>query len=154
MRRGSSALTRVLESPIVKSANYGDGSRQFEEQIRRYEFWSLTGAKGAINPGYSVRLSATVLRGTQTYGIAGYDVSQGFPGTSDVSVLAHELAEWYDDPFVNNATPKWGHIGQVPGCQANLEVGDPLSGRLHSVRSLRAAGPLAGFSIPFRARLR
>jgi len=33
-----------------------------------------------------------------------------------------------DDPFTNNATPPWGHTGQVSGCQANLEVGDPLSG--------------------------
>ena len=32
------------------------------------------------------------------------------------------------DPLVNNATPSWGHIGQVGGCQNNLEVGDPLSG--------------------------
>jgi hypothetical protein len=210
---GGSALSRVLESPIVKSVNYGDGSRQFEEQIRRFELWSLTGVKGAINPGYSVRISTTVLPtftvklqgfpteqapcgrvgfldinvwddylrasifpvlrklgvspktfplflfinvslfegnpdaccilgyhsafnsgGAQTYGIANYDVSQQSPGSSDVSVLAHELAEWYDDPFVNNVTPPWGHIGQVPGCQADLEVGDPLSGSLHTVK--------------------
>ena len=35
-----------------------------------------------------------------------------------------------DDPLVNNATPPWGHIGQVSGCQANLENGDPLSGTI------------------------
>jgi hypothetical protein len=33
-----------------------------------------------------------------------------------------------DDPLVNNATPAWGNIGQVTGCQSNLEVGDPLTG--------------------------
>ena len=208
----SSALRRVVESPLVLSANYGDGNRQFEEQIRRFEFWALTGAQGAINPGYSVRISTSVLPtlvirlrgfptvpvacgrlglldirvwdpfikasvfpllgnlgvsprtfpvflflnvvlfdgtpnkcciagyhsvfnsgGLQTYGIAEYDVSQSFRGVRDVSVLSHELAEWYDDPFVNNATPAWGHVGQVQGCQANLEVGDPLSGSLHVV---------------------
>jgi len=32
--------------------------------------------------------------GTQTYGFADYDVSQSFRGVSDVSTLAHELAEW------------------------------------------------------------
>lgn len=33
-----------------------------------------------------------------------------------------------DDPFGNNPTPLWGHVGQVGGCQGNLEVGDPLTG--------------------------
>jgi hypothetical protein len=33
-----------------------------------------------------------------------------------------------DDPFGNNPVPAWGHIGQQPGCQGNLEVGDPLTG--------------------------
>ena len=35
-----------------------------------------------------------------------------------------------NDPFRHNPVPKWGHIGQQPGCQGNLEVGDPLSGTL------------------------
>jgi hypothetical protein len=64
----------------------------------------------------------------QTYGLAMYDNSGDFSGSSDISVLTHEIAEWANDPFVNNPTPAWGHIGQVSGCQANLEVGDPLSG--------------------------
>jgi len=29
---------------------------------------------------------------------------------------------------VINGTPAWGHVGQVAGCQNNLEVGDPLTG--------------------------
>ena len=66
--------------------------------------------------------------GTQTYGVAEYDTTQFDPNMLDVSVLAHEVAEWYDDPFINNATPPWGNIGQVTGCQASLEVGDPLTG--------------------------
>jgi len=66
--------------------------------------------------------------GTQTYGVAEYDTTEFDRNTLDVSVLAHEVAEWYDDPFGNNATPPWGHIGQQTGCQANLEVGDPLTG--------------------------
>ena len=32
------------------------------------------------------------------------------------------------NPFGHNSTPAWGHIGQVNGCQANFEVGDPLTG--------------------------
>ena len=33
-----------------------------------------------------------------------------------------------NDPFGNNPTKPWGNIGQVSGCQDNLEVGDPLTG--------------------------
>ena len=53
----------------------------------------------------------------------------GSPTTLDTQILSHELAELTDDPLVNNATPAWGGTGQDVGvCQANLEVGDPLSG--------------------------
>ena len=31
-------------------------------------------------------------------------------------------------PAGTNPTPSWGNIGQVAGCQNNLETGDPLSG--------------------------
>jgi hypothetical protein len=66
--------------------------------------------------------------GIQTYGIADYDTGLFFKHTDDASVLAHEVGEWMDDPLGNNKTKPWGHIGQVLGCQGNLEVGDPLSG--------------------------
>jgi hypothetical protein len=204
---GDTPLNLALQSPVFQNADYGDGSRQYEEEMRRVEFWALTGATGALNPGYSVRVSASVfptlrvvtsgfpterafcgrvgiidinswdklvrttifpqLRrlgvsartfplflfsdvvlfngdpkkccalgyhswfnsgGAQTYGVADYDLSGAFPALEDVAILSHELGEWYDDPFGNNPTPPWGHIGQVSGCQANLEVGDPLTG--------------------------
>jgi hypothetical protein len=66
--------------------------------------------------------------GAQTYGLAMYDNSRAFNGSSDISALSHEVAEWQNDPNTVNPTPSWGNIGQVSGCQANLEVGDPLSG--------------------------
>ena len=65
-------------------------------------------------------------RGVQTFTVSAYlDVGGSAP---NVEVLSHEMAEFLDDPFVNNPTPAWGHTGQVSGCQANLEVGDPLTG--------------------------
>jgi len=65
----------------------------------------------------------------QTYSPLDFDTSGLFgPTVHDTSVMAHEVGEWMDDPFGNNPTPAWGHVGQVPGCQNNLEVGDPLSG--------------------------
>jgi hypothetical protein len=70
----------------------------------------------------------------QTYGLADYDNSGDFgAGTSDISALSHEVAEWQNDPSTVNPTPSWGHTGQVTGCQNNLEVGDPLSGTIYSV---------------------
>jgi hypothetical protein len=62
----------------------------------------------------------------QSYAVADYDSSGLFDG--DVSALSHEVAEWMDDPTTHNLTPSWGNIGQVTGCQNNMEVGDPLSG--------------------------
>ena len=197
-------LGLTLQSPLFQDANYGEGGRQFVEEIRRMEFWAYAGP-GRINPGYSVRLSPSsqlsvritlpagyetrparcgrqgaidfaswneAVRqilpqmsrfgvgpktfpiflflnvildlgddgfaagyhswinsgGVQTFGVAMYDTTQNIATSKDVSVLSHEIAEWYDDPLVNNATPSWGHVGQVDGCQANLEVADPFTG--------------------------
>jgi hypothetical protein len=64
----------------------------------------------------------------QTYSPTDMELSGAFGGITDTSVAAHEVAEWMDDPTGNNPTPAWGHIGQVSGCQNNLEVGDPLTG--------------------------
>ena len=62
----------------------------------------------------------------QIYSPFSLDTSGTF-GNMDVSTLTHELGEAFDDPTGNNPTPSWGGVGQVTGCQTNLEVGDPLS---------------------------
>jgi hypothetical protein len=198
---GAAPLDLLLQSPLFQDATYGEGPRQFVEEVRRLEFWSFTGP-GALNPHYSVRLAASVpaavrvvlpagsltsaapcgrsaiislqnwqqiftqvfpqfrqlgvspqtlplfltvsvatsdpsgglffgfhtAAGAQTLGVAMWDATGYTNAYPDISTISHELAEWYDDPFVNNVTPPWGHVGQVSGCQANLEVGDPLSG--------------------------
>jgi hypothetical protein len=66
----------------------------------------------------------------QTYGISEYDQGYVFGGVKNITALAHEVLEWVNDPSTNNLVPAWGNIGQVSGCQDNLEVGDPLSGSL------------------------
>jgi len=70
----------------------------------------------------------------QTYGVADWDTTLLFdqPGstTGNSSVMAHEVGEWMDDPLGTNPVPSFGHIGQVSGCQNNLEVGDALSGTI------------------------
>jgi hypothetical protein len=69
--------------------------------------------------------------GLQTYSPSDFDTSDIFVSpVPDVSIMSHEVAEWMNDPFGQNPVPAWGHIGQQPNCQGNLEVGDPLSGTL------------------------
>jgi hypothetical protein len=68
--------------------------------------------------------------GTQVYAVGAYN-DPGIFGTTpieDIHAWTHEIGELLNDPFINNATPAWGHVGQVGGCQNNLEVGDPLTG--------------------------
>jgi len=68
--------------------------------------------------------------GTQTYATGAYTDAGIFrsAGIADIHAWTHELGEWANDPFINNGTPAWGHVGQVSGCQNNFEVGDPLTG--------------------------
>jgi len=73
--------------------------------------------------------ATTVALNAQTYSINDFEDSGSFGSdANDTAVMSHEVGEWMDDPLTNNPTPAWGHIGQVSGCQNNLEVGDPLSG--------------------------
>jgi hypothetical protein len=50
-------------------------------------------------------------------------------GLSDIHALSHELAEWLDDPYTNNAVQPW-KVASAPqyGCTRVLEVGDPVVG--------------------------
>jgi len=81
--------------------------------------------------------AVSTAQGVQTYGISMYDNTGIFGDlagqNTDIATLSHEVGEWMDDPFVNNATKDWGNIGQVSGCQGNLEVGDPLSGTTFTI---------------------
>jgi hypothetical protein len=48
------------------------------------------------------------------------------PTFGDVTALSHEIAETFNDPFVNNATPWW--LAPNGLCQNNLETGDVIEG--------------------------
>jgi hypothetical protein len=75
----------------------------------------------------------------QTYSAFEWDTSGLFSGNGDGSIASHEIAEFMDNPLGTNATPAWGNIGQVSGCERNLEVGDPLSGILMPAYTLNGA---------------
>lgn len=47
-------------------------------------------------------------------------------GFNDVTALSHEISETFNDPFVNNITPRWQFPGEPGVCQGNLETGDPV----------------------------
>jgi hypothetical protein len=65
----------------------------------------------------------------QTYSPFDFDTTGVFgTGAMDTGIVSHEVGEWVNDPYIINATPNWGHVGQVSGCQNNYEVGDPLTG--------------------------
>lgn len=74
--------------------------------------------------------------GTQAYAVAAYS-DPGIFGVpiQDIHALSHEMGEWMDDPLIPsvNIVPAWGHVGQVGGCQGNLEVGDPVTGNAFTV---------------------
>jgi hypothetical protein len=219
---GASALTRVLESPILNNASWTVGSThvatgEYLDEFQRTNFWKYTKPSGT-NPGYNIHLAPTQLpkltvdvphsdifnltdincgngdlpevninwlqsylqktaipslagkgvkattepifvfhnvvaytnndasdccvlgfhaeyshNGAQTYIFSDYDNSGAFKGFSDVAGMSHETDEFMDDPSGTNPTAPWGHIGQVTGCQANLEVGDPLSGTIFPI---------------------
>jgi hypothetical protein len=84
---------------------------------------SLTGSTCCIL-GYHGAFGLPV----QTYSPFDFDTTRLFG--SSISAMSHEVAEWMDDPLGTNAAPAWGHIGQVTGCQNDVEVGDPLTGTL------------------------
>jgi hypothetical protein len=120
-------LDPFLQSTVIPSlASQGVGPKTFPifllhnfvEYIGTTSQCCVLGYHNTFNTG----------AGAQTYGLAMYDNSKAFTGSSDISALSHEVGEWQNDPNTVNPTPSWGHIGQVTGCQANLEVGDPLSG--------------------------
>ncbi len=69
----------------------------------------------------------------QTYAVADFDTSGSFSAATDINTLAHEVAEWLDDPLGSNPTPSWGRTGQVAGCRTNLEVADPLNGTSQNI---------------------
>lgn len=45
----------------------------------------------------------------------------------DIHALSHEIAEWADDPFVNNSVQPWlTPTAPQYGCSGYLETGDPV----------------------------
>jgi hypothetical protein len=76
-------------------------------------------------------------QGVQTFAYAAYTVPGTFgdgkggpdPFVRDIHALSHEIAEWGDDPFVNNQVNPWlTPTAPQYGCTDLLETGDPVVG--------------------------
>jgi hypothetical protein len=68
----------------------------------------------------------------QTFIFSAYSTPGLFGGTNyiaDIHALSHEVAEWGDDPFVNNWVNPWlTPTAPQYGCTPILETGDPVVG--------------------------
>jgi hypothetical protein len=67
----------------------------------------------------------------QTFVFASYATRGTFdaPFIADIHALSHEIAEWADDPFVNNVVDPWlTPTAPQYGCTDLLETGDPVVG--------------------------
>ncbi len=121
-------LLNDFEKTVVpKLQNSGQGVGPTTFPI--FQFYNVVGYIQKVNQccvgGFHDAFNSP--KGVQTYGVFEYDSTALFKNVADVNSASHEIDEWQDDPFGVNPTPPWGHIGQVSGCQNNLEVGDPLS---------------------------
>jgi len=80
------------------------------------------GTSGCCNWGYH----SVTGNPPQFYIFADYSTATVFEATN-VGIASHEIAEFMNDPLLNNSTPAWGGIGSQPGCSGVLEVADPLT---------------------------
>jgi hypothetical protein len=79
--------------------------------IGGFHFAQLQGASGII-----------------TFAFTAYNSPGIFAGdVEDMTIASHEVAEWGNDPLINNVVPPWGFPTNPSVCVNNLlEVGDPL----------------------------
>jgi hypothetical protein len=82
--------------------------------------------------GVSSSVSGNGKQQVQTYIFSAYStkgVSSSLPYMADIHALSHEVAEWGDDPFLNNTVNPWSTpAGAQYGCTSLLETGDPVVG--------------------------
>jgi hypothetical protein len=99
--------------PIGHGAGSANGKGNNPVQTFIYAAWSKPGTYSGFYSDYS----GTHTSPSPTRGIA------------DIHALSHEVAEWLDDPYVNNAVQPWlTPTAPQYGCTGVLETGDPVVG--------------------------
>jgi hypothetical protein len=76
--------------------------------------------------------------GTHTFSWASWMDAAVFGASgADTAAMSHEIAEWLNDPFVNDIVPSWSVPSEPQyGCSNYFEVGDPLVGHVFTVGGL------------------
>jgi hypothetical protein len=76
--------------------------------------------------------------GTHTYAWASWmDTAVFGASAANTAAMSHEIAEWLNDPFINNVVPKWSVPSEPQyGCSNLFEVGDPLVGHVFTISGL------------------
>ena len=98
----------------------------------------------SVAGGYHNSTTLQVDNPGQTYGVADFENRTLTPGIQDISIASHEVAEWINDPSVNNLVPPWGGQGEIPAgrCLNILEVGDPLTFTSFPSGEVQAQAPI------------
>ena len=79
--------------------------------------------------------ATTSSSGTHTFAWASWMEPGVFGAMSaNTAAISHEVAEWLNDPFVNDVVPRWSVPSEPQyGCSKFFEVGDPLVGHVFTV---------------------
>jgi PKD repeat protein len=118
----------VLNTILPQLASRGVGPRTLPILLFYNVVMYDTNPRNCCITGYHNALLDNAMH-LNTYVVSDYDETGIFGKfLQDIMSMSRDIGEWMDDPTGGNTTPPWENIGQVTGCQRNLDVGDPLSG--------------------------
>ena len=113
--------------PVGHGAGPANGQGKQPVQTFIYAAWTHPGTYSGFLPDYTnpTRTAPNPVR-----------------GLADIHALSHEVSEWLDDPFVNNAVQPWlTPTAPQYGCTGVLETGDPVVGVWFPYDGNTAAAP-------------
>jgi hypothetical protein len=113
---------------LVPGYSTGPGNGQGQNAVQTYIYaaWATPGSYSGFLTDYTGTRSAPA----PTRGLA------------DIHPLSHEVSEWLDDPYVNNAVQPWlTPTAPQYGCTNVLETGDPVVGVWFPYAGNTAAAP-------------
>jgi hypothetical protein len=113
--------------PVGRGAGSANGQGKQPVQTFIYAAWAHPGTYSGFLPDYT---NPTRTTPAPTRGLA------------DIHALSHEVSEWLDDPYVNNAVQPWlTPTAPQYGCTTALETGDPVVGPWFPYPGNTAAAP-------------
>jgi hypothetical protein len=87
------------------------------------------GATSSLNSNGKTQVNTYMFASYSEQGVFSANAGDSESYIADIHGLSHEVQEWYDDPFVNNAVDPWlTPTAPQYGCTSVLETGDPVVG--------------------------